>query len=120
VKRCEGCRCGASLFFSRGGEFGFVEGVELNGINDADDGGVDGAVFALGGQAGGTAGDDENRFAEAGVNRVDSDEVTGFVAAFGIDGLDDEELFAFEARVLTSGNDGADDASEKHEIEFVP
>ena len=89
-------------------------GVQLDRVDDADDGGVDWAVLAFGGHAGGAAGDDEDRFAEAGVDCIDGNQVAGFVAAFGIDGLYDEELFSFEARVFASGNDGADDASEKH------
>jgi len=103
----------ASSFFS-GGEFGFVMRVEVDGVDDADDGGVDGAVFAFGGHAGGAAGDDEDGFAETGVNGIDGNQIAGFVGALGIDGFYDEQLLAFEARVFASGNDSADDASEKH------
>jgi hypothetical protein len=92
-------------------------GVQLDCVDDADDGGVDGAVFAFGCEAGGAAGDDEDRFAEAGVNGIDGDQIAGFVGAFRVDGLHDEQFFAFKARVFASANDGADDASEKHFLE---
>jgi hypothetical protein len=60
-------------FLSGGGEFGFVLGVELDRIDNAYDGGVDGAVLAFGGHARGAAGDDEDGFAETGINGVNGD-----------------------------------------------
>ena len=58
-------------------------GVELHGIHDADDRGVDGAILALGGQARGAAGNDQHGFAKSGVHGIDGNQVAGFVGAFG-------------------------------------
>jgi hypothetical protein len=58
---------------SCGGEFGFVMGIELDCVDNADNGGVDGAVLAFGGHASGAAGDDEDGFAETGINGVNGD-----------------------------------------------
>src|ERR1700674_3558159 len=69
------------LFLSRGGEFGFVQGVEHHFIDNAHDRGVHGAVLAFGGVARGAAGHDQNGFAETGVHRVDGDQIAGFIIA---------------------------------------
>jgi hypothetical protein len=47
--------------------------VEVNCVDDADDCGVDGAVLAFGCHASGAAGDDEDGFAETGINGVNGD-----------------------------------------------
>lgn len=91
-----------------------MQRVEVDGIDDADNGGVDRAVFAFGGEARGAAGNDQHRFTKAGIDGIDGDEVAGFVAAFRIDGLHDEKFFSFEARILARGNNCADDARENH------
>src|SRR5271169_4116981 len=67
------------LFLSRGGEFGFVQGVEHHFIDDANDRGVHGAVLAFGGVARRAAGHDQHGFAESGVHRVDGDQVAGLI-----------------------------------------
>src|SRR3990170_5056133 len=72
--------------FSEGG--GASQGffvVEADGVDDADDGGVHRAVFALNRHAGGAALNDEHGFAEAGVHRVDSHQVVAVVFAVGRD-----------------------------------
>src|SRR5918997_236904 len=50
----------------------FLDG---DGIDDADNGGVDRAVLHAGGHAGGAAGDDQDGFAETGVDGVDGHQV---------------------------------------------
>src|SRR5579863_2010124 len=104
------------LFFSRGGEFGFVQGVEHHFIDDADDRGVHGAVLAFGGVARGASGYDQNGFAESGVHCVDSDQVAGFVVALRRNRFYNEKLLAFQARILARRNHGADNASENHGV----
>src|SRR4051812_612887 len=55
--------------------------VKLDVVDDADDGGVDGTVFHAGGHPRGAAGHDEHGFADAGVHRVDGDEVAALSLA---------------------------------------
>src|SRR4029077_17605791 len=105
----------ASSFLACGGELGFVLPVQLDRVNDADDGGVPRAAPAFGGHARGAAGNDQHGFAESRVHGVHGDQVAGFVAAFGINGLYDEEFLSFQARVFAGCNDGADDTGEDHE-----
>src|SRR6202166_4973140 len=69
------------LFLPRGGEFGFVQGVEHYFIDNADDRGVHGAVLAFGGVARGASSHDQHRFAEPGIHRVNSDHVPGLIVA---------------------------------------
>src|SRR5258708_39689093 len=102
------------LFFSSGGDFGFAHRVEHDFVDDAHDRGVDRAILAFGGVSRRASADHQNSLACAGADRIHSDQVTGFVRAFGGDGLDDEKFFALEARVLPRGNHRADDASENH------
>src|SRR5271169_5738202 len=59
------------ILFSAGrDEFGFMRGVKLHCIHNADDGGIHGTVLAFSGHARGAAGDDKNGFAESGVYSV--------------------------------------------------
>src|SRR3989338_1879077 len=95
------------------GEGFFV--VEVDGVDDADDGGVHGAVFALNRHAGGAALDDEHGFAEAGVHRVDRHKIIAVVLAVRRDSLHHQQLLPFQARVLAGGDNGSDNASEKHQ-----
>src|SRR5450631_1506352 len=88
------------LFLSRGGEFGLVQRVKFYFVDDADDGGVDGAVLALGGVARGASGNNQHRLTGAGADCIDGNQVARFVRALGRNGFGDEEFLAFQARVL--------------------
>src|ERR1700732_166858 len=79
----------SSSFFARSGEFGFVQRVKVDCVDDTDNGGVNGTVFALSGEARGAAGNDQHGFAKAGVDCIYRDQVARLVAAFRIDGLYD-------------------------------
>ncbi len=95
----------------------------IKGANQEDsvaiDCGVNGTIFAIGGHARGTSGDEQNSFAKAGVDGIDSDGVAGFVGAFWSDGFNDEELHSFQTRILTRGDDCSDDAAENHPIILI-
>ena len=88
-------------------------------IDDADDGGVDGAVLQARRHAGRAAADDQHGFAEAGIDRVDGDEVAAFGLAVRIDRPRDEQLVADEPLVLARGDDGPDDLGEQQERESL-
>src|ERR1700688_5062392 len=103
------------LFLPRGGEFGFVQGVEHHFIDYADDRGVHGAVLAFGSAARGAASYNQYGFAESGIHRVDGDHVAGFIVPLRRNGFHDEKLLAFQARILARRNHGADYARENHE-----
>src|ERR1700688_638394 len=87
-------RPSSMLFLPRGGEFGFVQGVEHHFIDDADDGSVHRAVLALGGVARRAASYDQNGFAESGIYRVDGNQVAGFIVALRRNWFHDQEFFA--------------------------
>src|SRR5260370_6561614 len=103
-------RPSSTLFLSRGGQFGLVQRVELHFIDDADNRGIHGPVLAFGGQARRTAGNDQHGLAKSGIDGVHCDEIAGFVGAFRRNRFDDEKFFAFEARVFTRRNHGANNA----------
>src|ERR1700730_13460670 len=109
-------RLRSMLFFPRVSKFSFVQSVEHHFIDDADDRGVHRAVLALGGVARGTAGYDQDGFAESGIPGIDCDQVSGFIVALRRDRFHDEQLLAFQARILARRNHGADNASENHRV----
>ena len=84
-------------------------------VDDADDRGVDGTVLQARRHARRAAADDEHGFADAGVDRVDRDQVVAFGLAAGIHRTNDEQLAADEARIFTRGDDGADNFREEHD-----
>src|SRR5260221_12383298 len=84
-------RPSSTLFLSRGGEFRFVQRVELHFIDDADNGGIHGPVFAFGGHARRTASPNQHGLSKPGIHGVHGDKVAGFVAGFRRDWFDDEE-----------------------------
>src|SRR4051812_29974786 len=88
--------------------------LDLDFVDDADNGRINRTVFQPGGHPRRAAADHENRFADAGVDRVDGDEVSPFSLAAGIHGADDEHLAADEAWIFAGRNDGADDLPEDH------
>src|SRR5271169_38346 len=89
-------RPSSMLFFPRSCEFGLMQRVELHFIDDADDRGVHGTVLAFGGQARGAARNHQDSLAESGIDRIHSDQIAGFVRAFGGNWFYDEEFLAFE------------------------
>src|SRR6267378_3255260 len=93
--------------------------LHLDGVDDADDGGIDRAVLEAGGHAGRGSADDEHLVAEAGVDGVHGDHVARLVLAAGVDRAHEQELRAQEALVLPRGHHRADHPREDHEEEPV-
>jgi hypothetical protein len=103
------------LFFPRGGEFGFVQGIKHHFVYHTYDRSIDGTILTFGCVARGAASHDQDSLAESGVDRIDGDQVAGLIFALRRNRLYDEELLALQARVLARRNHRADDASENHE-----
>ena len=82
---------------------------DVDRIDDADDRGVDGTVFQAGCHAGGAAADDQDGFADAGVDRVDRDELRAFRLAARIHGTGNEQLVTDEPRVFSRRHNRSDD-----------
>src|SRR5450759_507445 len=89
--------------------------LDLDGVHDADDGGVDRAVLEARGHSRGTAADDEHGLAEAGVDRVDRHEIAAFRLPGGIDRARDEQLGADETLVFPRRDDGPYDLGQDHD-----
>src|SRR5258708_6255546 len=89
--------------------------LDLDGVDDTDDGGVDRAVLQTGRHAGGTAADDEHRLAEAGGDGVDGDEIVPLRLPARIDRPRDEQLAADETLVFPRRHDGSYHFRENHE-----
>jgi hypothetical protein len=53
-------------------------------VHNADDGGIDGSVFATIGHASGTALDDQNVFPKTGMHGIHGNDVTLLVVSVGI------------------------------------
>ena len=83
-------------------------------------GGVDRAVLQAGRHARRAAADDEHGFADAGVDRVDRDEVAALGLAARIHRPRDEQLAADEPRILAGRDDGPDDLRQEHSASSVP
>ena len=71
-----------------------MSGRDVDCVDDADDSGVDGAIFQARRHARRTATDDEHGLTNACVNRVDGHEVTTFGFALGVDRTYDQQLAA--------------------------
>src|SRR5882672_3042453 len=82
------------MTFARCISFRALRFVQFDVVDDADDGGVDWAVFHARRHARRAAADDEYGFADAGVHRVDGDEVGAFGLAAGIHRPRNEQLVA--------------------------
>lgn len=96
-------------------------GDEVNGVDNADDGGVNGRVGTADGSHGGEAfGDDEDLVADAGVHGVKSEDGLAAVGAVQMQGLDDEDLPAVVGRRFLGGDDVADDAADQHQAVRPP
>src|SRR4029450_11684546 len=87
---------------------------DVDGVDDADDGGVHRAVLHAGRHAGGAAADDEHRFAHTGVHGIDGHPGAALGLAVRVHRPGDQKLVADEPRVLPRGDDGPDDAGEDH------
>src|SRR3954447_22070149 len=74
--------------------------LHLDGVDDADDGGVDRAVFQSGGHTCGAPAHDQHGFADPGIHRVDGHEVIALRLAVRVHAACHEQLRALEARVL--------------------
>ena len=87
----------------------------FDGIDDSDDDGADGAVFALEDLAGAIAFvEDQDGFVGTGAGGVGRDEVAGLRLAVHRDFLDQQQALAVVEGVVDGGGDVADDASEDH------
>src|SRR5262249_34284973 len=91
---------------------------DVDRVADADDGCVDGAVFHAGRQPRGTSADDEHGLADAGVDRVDRDEIPPVGLPPRIDRTNDEQLVADQARIFSRGDNGSDDSCQEHASGF--
>src|SRR5215203_1027095 len=88
--------------------------LHLDSVDDADDGGIDGAVFQARGHASGAAAHDEHDFADAGIHRVDGHEIIALRLAVRIHAAGHEQLRALQARILPRGDNRPDDSGEEH------
>src|SRR6267142_6330341 len=88
---------------------------DFHRVNDADDRGIDGTVLHSRRHPRGAAADDEHRFADSGVHRVDSDEIVPFGFAVRVHLARDQQLVADQPRILPRRDNGTDDAREDHE-----
>src|SRR5688500_3331 len=93
---------------------GSVSCRDFDGVDDADDGGVDRAILQSRGQPSRAAADDQHGFADAGVDGVDGDEVTAFRLAVRVHRARHHQLVADEARIFPGGDNGPDYAGEDH------
>src|SRR5690349_10255 len=73
--------------------------VHFDRIDDSDDGGVDRAILHPRRHSCGAAADDENGFADAGVDRINRHDVIAFGLAARVDRARDEKLGADEPRI---------------------
>ena len=88
--------------------------LDLDFVDDPDDGRVDRAILQTRRHPCRAAADDEHRLADAGIDGVDGDQVVSFRLAAGIHGTNDEQLAADKARIFAGRDDGTDDFPEKH------
>src|SRR5688572_13986473 len=72
--------------------------VYVDRVDDADDRGIDRAVFHAGRHPGRAAADDEDRFADSGIDRVHGHQIRAFGLAARIDRPRDHQLVADEPR----------------------
>src|SRR4051812_46283040 len=91
-----------------------VSGGHVDGVDDANDSRVDRAVLHARRHPGRAPADDEHGLADTGIDGVDGNEVIAFSFSVRIHRTRHEQLVADEARVLSGGNDGPDDAGEDH------
>src|SRR5687767_9670702 len=82
---------------------------DVDGIDDADYAGIDRRVFHARRHARRAAADDQYRFADAGVDGIDRDEIVAFGLAFGIDGPGQQQLVADQPGIFSRRDDGPDD-----------
>src|ERR1700730_1959855 len=88
--------------------------IQLYGIDNPDDSRIYWAILAFGGHARRAAGYHQDSFAKPGGHRVHGDQITRLVSAFGRNGLNDQQFFAFEPRIFARGNNRAHDARQNH------
>ena len=87
---------------------------DLYGVDDADNGGVDGAVLALERHAGRTTLHDEYDLIDAGSNGIDGDQMPFLILAFDVDHSGDQKLAPVKAIIFSRCNDGSDYSGKKH------
>src|SRR5262249_25561264 len=83
-------------------------------IDDPNNCRIDRRVFTSLCHARRTSLDDDHVLAITSVDGVNRDEISLFVVSIRIYGTANEQLLAFEARILARGDDRTDDASEQH------
>src|SRR5262249_36787628 len=94
--------------------------IDVDGVHDTDDGGVDGQLLGLGGEAGAGALDDQHHLALAGADRIDHHEVPPgadqLPPGLRVDaqGLDDEQLVPRHRGDLLRRDHAAADPGDEH------
>jgi hypothetical protein len=83
---------------------------DINGVHNADDGGIHRAVFTALRQAGGTALHDQNDFANAGADRINGNHMPFLVLALFVHKPRDEQFAPVQAFILSRGNNGSNDS----------
>src|SRR5882672_5146563 len=88
----------------------------FNRVNNSDNRRIHRPVFQPIGHARAAARNDQHLLAKSRADSVDSHQITALVLAGERDRADEQELFAFEARVLARRHNVADDASDDHKL----
>src|SRR6266513_3051445 len=73
---------------------------DIDGINYAHDGSVDGHVFHVLRQTSARSGDDQYAFVKAGAHSIDRDDIAARVRTIQVDRPNDKQLFRFQSFVL--------------------
>src|SRR5436190_11286802 len=85
---------------------------DVDAVDDADNRGIHRRVLHARRQARRAAAHDQHGFADAGVHRIDGDEIIAFEFAFGIDRAGQHQLVADQPRIFSRRDDGPDDTCE--------
>src|SRR5579862_3996567 len=93
------------------------DGLNVDFVDDADNGGIDGSRFVIDRFAGCAATRDQDLLAHSGANRVNRHIGLAFRnKSFRIQGLNYLDLAANQPLMLASGNHRSDDLSDFHDI----
>ena len=87
---------------------------DIPSIDDADDAGVDRRLGGMERKARFLAADEEHVLADTSADRIHGDERATSRGAGRGQGLNQQQLHAFEVKVLAGGDDVADDSAELH------
>src|SRR5262245_54337458 len=91
---------------------------DVDGIDDADDRGIDRRVLHARRHARRAAADNQNGLADAGIDRIDRNEVVAFGLALGIDRTGQQQLVADQPRIFSRRDEKRSARSEEHTSEL--